>query len=291
MRRIIRKSPRWKVIVGDTRKVLGDLPDATFRTCITSPPYWNLRDYGVNGQIGNETTIDEYVHSLVVVMRDVRRVLTDDGTLWLNIGDAYAGSKKGHVPDEMKAKDLMGLPWEVAIALRKDGWWLRQDIIWHKPNPAPEPVRDRCTRSHEYLFMLSKNARYHYDIEPIREPIKETNKGVLGGVTPKAGGTMFDGDGRPLQQPRKYDTIKGANKRDVWSVSTKPYKGAHFAVMPEALVEPCILAASVKGDNILDPFAGSGTVGVVAKRLGRKFVGVELNTEYAALAKERISNA
>ena len=299
--------PTARVLVGDTRQRLAELPDCSVQTCVTSPPYWGLRDYGHAGQIGLEQTPDEYVAEMVAVFREVRRVLADDGTLWLNLGDSYAhnteklpphrgerasrnqagmggGTRKGH---GLKPKDLVGIPWRVAFALQADGWWLRQDIIWAKPNPMPESVTDRCTKAHEYVFLLSKSARYLYDIEPIREPVSEHWK--HGGLPP----VPLRGDhvltaGSRIKAKRVYDEPKGANRRSVWTIPTKPYAGAHFAVMPEALAEPCILAGSRPGDLVLDPFTGSGTVGVVALRHDRDFIGTELNPEYAALAEARI---
>jgi DNA modification methylase len=272
------------IIVGDVRTALSSIPDGSVQTCITSPPYWGLRDYGNDGQLGLESTPDEYVASMVAVFAEVWRVLADDGTLWLNLGDSYSGSGKGpagnigakhdernmeHVhsaiiPEGLKAKDLVGIPWRVAFALQADGWYLRQDIIWQKPNPMPESVKDRCTKAHEYVFLLTKSARYYFDNKAIKEP------------SAKSGNTYVDSGTR--------------NRRSVWTINTKPFKGAHFAVMPEALVEPCVLAGSKVGDLVLDPFAGSGTVGVVALRNGRDFVGVELNPDYAQLANDRIFN-
>jgi DNA modification methylase len=257
---------------------LADIEAGSVQTCVTSPPYWGLRDYGHDGQLGLESTPDEYVARMVGVFREVRRVLADDGTLWLNLGDSYAtgAGKVGDHPgggvqgaswrgattspnrlpiEGFKPKDLVGIPWRVAFALQADGWWLRQDIIWHKPNPMPESIRDRCTKSHEYLFLLAKSERYFYDNEAIAE------------------------------QALHSDT---RNRRSVWTIATKPFKGAHFAVMPEALAEPCVLAGSRADDLVLDPFSGSGTVGVVALRHGRRFVGVELNPEYAEIARDRI---
>ena len=301
--------PTARVLVGDTRQRLAELPDCSVQTCVTSPPYWGLRDYGHAGQIGLEQTPDEYVAELVEVFREVRRVLADDGTLWLNLGDSYAArirqsgpehagaltSKsagiltdyKRALPSGLKEKDLVGIPWRVAFALQADGWWLRQDIIWAKPNPMPESVTDRCTKAHEYVFLLSKSARYLYDIEPIREPVSEHWK--HGGLPP----VPLRGDhvltaGSRVKAKRVYDEPKGANRRSVWTIPTKPYAGAHFAVMPEALAEPCILAGSRLGDLVLDPFTGSGTVGVVALRHDRDFIGIELNPDYAALAEARI---
>ncbi len=268
--------PTARVLVGDARQRLAQLQDCSVQTCVTSPPYWGLRDYGHDGQIGLERTPDEYVAELVEVFREVRRVLADDGTLWLNLGDTYGPGKQ-----------LQGIPWRVAFALQSDGWWLRQDIIWAKPNPMPESVTDRCTKAHEYVFLLSKSARYFYDIEPIREPVSEHWK--HGGLPPvPLRGEHVLTAGSRVKAKRVYDEPKGANRRSVWSIPTKPYAGAHFAVMPEALAEPCILAGSRAGDLVLDPFTGSGTVGVVALRHDRDFIGTELNPEYAALAEARI---
>jgi DNA modification methylase len=266
------------IIVGDVRQRLNDLDAGSVRTCITSPPYWGLRDYGNENQIGLEKTPEQYVAGMVEVFAGVHRVLADDATLWLNLGDSYVGTgSKGKYKDPkhaegrngqvvavnnkvegLRSKNLVGIPWRVAFALQEFGWYLRQDIIWAKPNPMPESVTDRCTKSHEYLFLLSKSPKYYYDDFAIKEPT----------VTPNG-----------LR-----------NKRDVWTIPTKPFKGAHFAVMPEALVEPCVLAGSQQGDLVLDPFAGSGTVGVVALRHERNFVGIEVNLEYAQLAHDRIFN-
>ena len=278
----VRYMSKAKIIIGDVRTAMQSIPDQSVQTCITSPPYWGLRDYGEGDQIGLEETPEQYVDQMVQVFREVWRVLKDDGTLWLNIGDSYAGNMSrasnngragfgseregvfSRMPDGLKPKDLVGIPWRLAFALQADGWYLRQDIIWHKPNPMPESVTDRCTKSHEYVFLLSKSRQYFYDHEAIKEPVAEiTNSSSL------------------------YET---RNKRDVWTVATKPYKGAHFAVMPEALVEPCILAGSAAGDTVLDPFTGSGTVGMVALRHNRNFVGTELNPDYAELAVDRIYN-
>jgi DNA modification methylase len=276
----------YEILTGDVRERLADIPDGSVRCCVTSPPYWGLRDYGHDGQIGLEQTPDEYVAEMVAVFREVRRVLADDGTLWLNIGDSYASFRDGKAtPDTtrgdstgtlvekgkasnrsasnftetyIKHKDLVGIPWRLAFALQADGWWLRQDIIWHKPNPMPESVTDRCTKAHEYVFLLTKSARYHYDHEAMQE---------------------------------EATTGQTRNRRSVWSVNTKPFKGAHFAVMPEALAEPCVLAGSAPGDLVLDPFTGSGTVAVVALRHGRRFIGTELNPEYVQIAQDRINAA
>lgn len=292
------------ILVGDVRQRLREIPQGSIQTCVTSPPYWGLRDYGTDQQIGLETTPEQFVQSLVEIFRQVRETLKEDGTLWLNLGDSYAGSGKGPagnlgakydernmekkhsaiVPKGLKAKDLVGIPWRVAFALQADGWYLRQDIIWSKPNPMPESVKDRCTKAHEYLFLLSKSARYLYNSDQIKETAVTNHDGH-----------RFGGNKYANIQDEKFRT-KGAiyqsngkrNKRSVWTINTQPFKGAHFAVMPEALVEPCILAGSNPNDFVLDPFAGSGTVGVVSLRHSRRFVGCELNPEYAAIAHNRI---
>jgi DNA modification methylase len=301
-----------RILVGDALTRLRELPDCSVQTCITSPPYWGLRDYGNDGQLGLEPTPDEYVANMVAVFREVRRVLADDGTLWLNLGDSYysttatqgrnedksvgninsvkslieQGSRTYRRPDcGLKPKDLVGIPWRVAFALQADGWWLRQDIIWHKPNPMPEGVTDRCTKAHEYLFLLSKSARYFYDAQAVAEPV---TRNFWNETVGKPYMTAQDGrmDGGKRQGSGPMDGTR--NKRSVWTIATKPYSGAHFAVMPADLVEPCVLAGSKTGDTVLDPFTGSGTVGMVALRHGREFVGVELNPDYADLANERI---
>ena len=245
---------------------------------VTSPPYFGLRDYGHEGQIGLEETPEAFVDRLVGVFREVRRVMADDGTLWLNIGDSYG-----------KGKNLVGAPWRLAFALQDAGWYLRQDIIWHKPNPMPESVKDRCTKAHEYLFLLTKSPRYHFDADAIAEAATSRPQRRLTATKDQPGGAGRRAQGG--QNPQcQGGTSTTRNKRDVWTVQTQPYKGAHFAVFPEALVEPCVLAGSAPGDVVLDPFAGSGTTGVVALRHGRAFVGCELNPDYAALARERIAS-
>ena len=354
--------PAARILIGDVRTRLHDIPDNTIQACVTSPPYWGLRDYGtatwesgdpncdhlgkpmatkaninkncgtgndvknaearefykdicgkcgarrIDSQIGLEQTPDEYVAEMVAVFREVRRVLKDDGVLWLNLGDSYSGSGKGPagnlganhnerhlehrhsaiVPDGLKPKDLVGIPWRVAFALQADGWWLRQDIIWHKPNPMPESVTDRCTKSHEYLFLLTKSAKYYFDNEAIKEDAK----------TPPATRDKH-GEGYQADYPNgdrfsAGERVWGAdgkrNRRSVWTIQTKPFRGAHFAVMPEALVEPCIHATSQPGDTILDPFTGSGTVAVVSLRHGRNYIGTELNPDYVDIAKQRITD-
>jgi site-specific DNA-methyltransferase (cytosine-N4-specific) len=265
------------IIIGDVRKVLCEFPDGIFQTCVTSPPYWGLRDYGAAGQIGAESDVREYIKDLVGVFRDVKRVLSDDGTLWLNIGDSYTSggrtwrgadvknkgrgmSYRADTPEGLKPKDLIGVPWRLAFALQEDGWYLRTEIIWNKPNCQPESVKDRPTRSHEYVFLLTKNERYYYDYESIKEPAQDEKQ-------------------------------KTKNRRTVWNINTEPYPGSHFAVYPKQLVRLCVLAGSKPNDRVLDPFFGSGTTGVVCNELGRQCTGIELNDEYAQLARERIIKA
>jgi DNA modification methylase len=300
------------LINADARSIL--LADQSVQCVVTSPPYWGLRDYGVAGQIGLERTPEEYVAILVGVFREVRRVLKPDGTLWLNLGDSYASGEVGRhdqkggslgigkgfgVPRQyaklesgLKPKDLVGIPWRVAFALQADGWWLRSDIIWHKPNPMPESVTDRPTKAHEYLFLLTKAERYYYDVDAIREPNArewdESNGGsIRTGRMVAAGGAMGDMSSRPKGYPLPHPL--GANRRTVWTVATTPYSGAHFATFPEKLVEPCILAGSKPGDLVFDPFCGTATVGRVAVNHNRAFVGLELNTKYLPLASRRTS--
>lgn len=294
--------PTWRIIQGDARKL--DLPDRSMNMCVTSPPYWGLRDYGHEGQLGLEPTPEQYVANMVEVFREVKRVLRDDGTLWLNIGDSYTGDA---VSESRKSKDLVGIPWMLAFALRADGWYLRQDIIWHKPNHMPESAKDRCTRAHEYLFLLTKTERYFYDAEAISVPAvdpsghkyqKGTYRQQLEAA--KAEGKFFEGPTRTaIGNTRingkgvKYAAGFGANKnrRSVWTVNTRPYRGAHFATFPPALIEPCILAGCPKGGTVLDPFGGSGTTAEVALKNGRNVVLNELNPEYIKLAEARIAEA
>ena len=324
------------VIPGDCRAILPTLPDASVQCCVTSPPYYGLRDYGVDGQIGLEPTPDEYVAAMVAVFREVRRVLRDDGTLWLNIGDSYAraGGEGGHGPNTKvgntrsleqrrmlvppagyKPKDLLGIPWMGAFALRADGWYLRSDIIWHKPNPMPESVRDRPTSAHEHVFLLSKRDRYFYDSDAIRQPLAEAsysrlaqdidgqtgstraNGGAKTNGTMKAvkfGGNKGQGDhGSAARRASGNDwdpKTETANARNVWTIATQPFSGAHFATMPPALAERCILAGSKPGDTVLDPFGGAGTTGLVADRLGRNAVLIELNADYQTLATDRVQD-
>lgn len=286
------------------------------QTCVTSPPYFGLRDYGHEGQIGLEQTPDQYIAAMVEVFRCVRDVLAEDGTLWLNIGDSYAGGSKagekrpgsgradGIVDDRgqrnrngiglvegCKPKDLIGIPWMLAFALRADGWYLRQDIIWHKPNPMPESVRDRCTKAHEYVFLLSKSERYFYDHEAAMEPVAASTIERLSQPTlhQQEGSTRVPG--KTNGNMKAVGRTDMRNRRSVWTVATRPYKGAHFATFPPALIEPCILAGSRPGDIVLDPFMGSGTTAAVALQHGRKYLGCELNPEYGPLQQERIAKA
>jgi DNA modification methylase len=361
-----------RIIQGDCIEGLRTLPDASVHCCVTSPPYWGLRDYGHDGQIGLESTPEAYVARMVEVFREVRRVLRDDGTLWLNLGDSYCsqgGERKygssdgetgrGDAPgkrlsnvsgfgdgtwdwiesnhtddwatDEwlaelrakraafLKPKDLVGIPWRVAFALQADGWWLRQDIVWHKPNPMPESVRDRCTKAHEYVFLLTKSERYYYDAEAVSEAVAvsttarlsqpslplqagsdrvpgKTN-GPMKAVGPRFGGNKFGDSDDPKHATKSGNVYQipdangRRNRRSVWTVTTKPYSGAHFATMPPDLVEPCILAGCPEGGTVLDPFAGSGTTLAVAAELGRSGIGCELNPEYIELAEQRIAKS
>jgi len=292
---------------GDCREIMRRWKEQGVKaqTCVTSPPYYGLRDYGHDGQIGLEETPEQYIAAMVEVFRCVRDVLEDDGTLWLNIGDSYCGTgDKGNWVDPKnpngrngqavsktkkiagyKSKDLIGIPWMLAFALRADGWYLRQDIIWHKTNPMPESVQDRCTKAHEYIFLLSKSQKYHYDHESIKEPLKGEpevrDKNAEGYQADYAKGDRFS------KGERVFGADGMANKRSVWTVPTKPYKGAHFAVFPPELIEPCIMAGAPRGGIVLDPFMGSGTTAQVAQNLGRKYLGCELNKEYAPLQAER----
>lgn len=302
--------PQAQLIIGDCIEALESLSAASVQMCVTSPPYWGLRDYGTAGQLGAEETPAEYVRNLVNVFAAVKRVLKDDGTLWLNLGDTYAANRsyqvpstKGgpkhapaqgfrgsamRVPEGLKEKDLIGIPWRVAFALQEDGWYLRSDIIWEKPNAMPESVKDRPTRCHEYLFLLAKSPKYYYDADAVREPtvpLWGPDEGFAPSrkdhhITPQS--AIRQGKGRMGNNPL------GRNKRTVWSVNTKPYKGAHVAPFPEALVAPCIKAGSSVGDIVLDPFLGSGTSGKVALDLGRNFIGIDINSDYVALARGRM---
>ena len=299
------------ILYGDCRETLKQFASYTdkARMCVTSPPYYGLRDYGgEENQIGQEQTPDQYIENLIQVFREVKNVLKDDGTLWVNLGDSYYNYRPGRgqglvkqtvsntkqdLPDVcprrgnrlpgLKEKDLIGIPWMFAFAMRADGWYLRQDIIWHKPNPMPESVRDRCTKSHEYIFLFSKNKKYFYDNEAIKEPAKDW------GTRDRTKG-KYHNEGTGLQPhsglTKSYPT---KNKRSVWSVTNKPYREAHFATYPPDLIEPCILAGSEKGDIVLDPFMGSGTTAAVAKSLGRDYIGCELHENYGDLIRKRVS--
>jgi site-specific DNA-methyltransferase (adenine-specific)/site-specific DNA-methyltransferase (cytosine-N4-specific) len=262
-----------QIIVGDALEILKEIPDERFRCCVTSPPYWGLRDYGIPSQIGAEEELEDYIGKLVLVFNQVQRTLTRDGTLWLNIGDSYTSGNRTWrdsdkknparamnyrppTPGGLKPKDLVGIPWRLAFALQAEGWYLRSDIIWYKPNCQPESVKDRPTQAHEYLFLFSKSEKYYYDYEAVKE-------------SSKTNGTL-------------------RNRRTVWSINTEAFPDAHFAVFPTKLVEPCLLAGSEPNDVVLDPFLGSGTVGEVCLGLNRRFVGIELNPEYIEIATKRI---
>lgn len=329
------------IIIGDAKTELSKLPDQSVNCCVTSPPYFGLRDYGHPGQIGLEETPEQFVNNLVEIFREVSRVLRDDGTLWLNLGDSYATGTKASrqpgnksfgentakaqqidrigTPEGLKTKDLIGIPWKVAFALQTDGWYLRQDIIWAKPNPMPESVKDRCTKAHEYIFLLSKSAKYYFDHEAIKEPVCSDK----GNANSFRGGCYVNGNidnatlgkrtvsGNTKKRPSvkrggfngKTESMAATgqnafravtdtrNKRSVWTVSTKPYKCAHFATFPPDLIKPCILAGCPPGGIVLDPFGGSGTVGAVAKENGRDFILIELNPEYKPLIDKRLSKA
>lgn len=300
---------------GDVLDVLSEMPSESVQTCVTSPPYWGLRNYGEERQIGLEDTPAQYVWRMVEVFRQVHRVLRDDGTLWLNLGDSYAnghtgapgatstlsgnghrgGGPKTHAVSQvsrsaanLKSKDLVGIPWRVAFALQDDGWYLRSDIIWNKPNPMPESVTDRPTRSHEYVFLLTKESRYFYDHEAIREPsITNDSRRPYGsdGAFHMASRSKWQA-GAGTQ--RSSDATK-RNARSVWSITTKPYAGAHFATFPPELPERCIRAGSCVGDTVLDPFSGAGTTALVARKLQRRSIGIDLNADYLSMASERLA--
>lgn len=312
-----------KIMCGDALKCLAELPSESVQMCVTSPPYYGLRDYGVDGQLGNEQSPFEYIHNLVEIFREVKRVLKKDGTLWINIADSYAGSGKGIVDtpiserptkiqpqyyektgsyygmpktwERIKAKDMIGIPWLLAFALRDDGWYLRSDIIWHKTNCMPESVKDRPSKCYEHIFLLSKSPKYYYDYKAIKEPVADStllrnqravsdkNKYAVGAENSKIGK-------QALFAPRSF-TIEYTtrNKRDIWACSTNSYKAnGHYAIYPEKLIEPCILAGCPVGGVVLDTFFGSGTTGAVAKRLGRQYIGIDLNPDYCELAQKRI---
>lgn len=306
-----------RIIAGDCIEGMRTLPDASVHCCVTSPPYWGLRDYGHDGQIGLESTPEAYVARMVEVFCEVRRVLRDDGTCWVNLGDSYNGTggpgkqnggpigktaavaiegTKGRRISTLKPKDLVGIPWRVAFALQADGWWLRQDIIWHKPNPMPESVRDRCTKAHEYVFLLTKSERYYYDADAVSEAVAcvrgPGNKRPLKGVEEDGEKHRTRaGLHKAAERWREEGPPESRNRRSVWTITTKPYSGAHFAVMPSDLVDPCIKAGCPEGGTVLDPFAGSGTTLAVAAELGRSGIGCELNPEYIQLAEQRIKDA
>jgi DNA modification methylase len=271
------------IVIGDAKEKLKELEIESIQSVITSPPYWGLRDYGHAEQIGLEKNPNEYINNMVKIFDEVLRVLKKDGTLWLNIADSYSSISDSKIG--LKNKDLVGIPWMLAFALRMNGWYLRQDIIWSKPSPMPEPIKDRCTKSHEYIFLLTKSSKYYFDYEAIREPRVST------GNNHQFGGKKYNDPNNLIYDSfgSIYKSDGMRNKRDVWNVASKPFKGAHFAVMPELLVEPCLLAGSKPNDTILDPFAGSGTVGVVAKKHNRNFIGIELNADYAKIANDRIN--
>jgi DNA modification methylase len=331
----------FRIVQGDVLARLGEMADNSVQCVVTSPPYWGLRDYGVAGQIGLEPAPAAYLAKMVAVFREVRRVLHKDGTCWVNMGDSYNGQsprvasiqENGDLSYRaggrainirgLKPKDLIGMPWRLAFALQEDGWWLRQDIIWSKPNPMPESVTDRCTKAHEYLFLLTKSATYYYDQDAIRTPFAEKTKALsfetmdfgrrygyreptrVAGWAAGSGshaakdhavakshkGSKFREGKRAKgneSTAQRFDNAKGANKRSVWEIATEPYTEAHFASFPTKLVEPCILAGTKPGDVVLDPFSGAGTTGLVAVRLGRRYAGIELNPEYVAMSERRL---
>lgn len=339
-------NPSHQILIGDCLELLRGMPDKSVQCCVTSPPYYGLRDYGVDGQIGLEETPAEFVARLVAVFEEVRRVLRDDGTCWVNMGDSYAGSRppgngqkvqsrrrdNEPVPRSdvavpgFKPKDMMGMPWRLAFALQDDGWYLRQDIVWSKPNPMPESVTDRCTKAHEYIFLLSKSRRYYFDQEAILEPASPNTRARLAqdvaaqiGSTRANGGTKSNGNMKAVARKgtgvgwghgtdaaeRNRGRVKDnesmdsalaimpteRNKRSVWTVPTHSFKGAHFATYPPDLIRPCILAGSPRGGIVLDPFGGAGTTGLVAMQEGRRSILCELNPEYAALAQARLDLA
>ena len=322
---------------GDCLDVLKQMPNESINCCVTSPPYFGLRNYGNDAQIGLEETPKAYVDKLVAVFREIKRILRSDGTLWLNLGDSYNGSgKAGSNPEYqakhtefgkpskeksrigmptnikgLKSKDLIGIPWRVAFALQADGWYLRQDIIWHKPNPMPESVTDRCTKSHEYIFLLSKSQKYYFDNEAIKEPLADSsiqrlsqdidNQNGSDRVPNKTNGNMKAVSHKKLQDKgqtvntMRLNRLEGIeyeslsrNKRSVWTVTTKPYSEAHFATYPQDLIKPCVLAGCPKDGVVFDPFSGAGTTALVAEKLGRRWMGIELNADYCKLSKKRI---
>lgn len=322
----ISKETKLDLRIGNCLDVLKQLPDNHYHTCVTSPPYWGLRDYGTSGQLGLEDTPEEYVANLVQVFREVKRVLRDDGTVWLNLGDSYynyrpslgqampklgqampkqtvsktgqdlpqSNPRRANKINGLKEKDLVGIPWRIAFALQQDGWYLRQDIIWHKPNPMPESVKDRCTKAHEYIFLLSKKPHYYFDSEAIKQECSaattlRNNHKYTGAFKGQFVGTPNEKrwqEGRPIEKPN-FSADGKSNKRSVWSVCPSAYKEAHFAVFPEELITPCILSGSPKYGNVLDPFGGSGTVGIACKRHKRNVTLIELNPEYEKFIRAR----
>ena len=307
----------YKVLLGNCLETMAGMEDRSVNCCVTSPPYFGLRDYGQEGQLGLEASPDEFVEALVRVFREVRRVLRDDGTVWLNLGDSYATGTKASrqpgnksfgentakaqqvdrigTPEGLKTKDLIGIPWRVAFALQADGWYLRQDIIWHKPNPMPESVRDRCTKAHEYIFLLSKGPKYYYDHEASKEPCskdmqRRAAKGHTRGARGKVDASRQDANTLRGEHAKTIDANKGRNRRSVWTVTTRPYKGAHFATFPPDLIEPCVLAGCPEGGVVLDPFGGSGTTAGVAVANNRNAVICELSAEYAELIPNRVAS-
>jgi DNA modification methylase len=303
-----------KVIVGDNRETLKQLPDRSVQTVVTSPPYWGLRDYGNDDQIGLEQSPSEFIEQLCLVFDEIWRVLKDDGTLWVNLGDSYAGNNSrasnggragygteregvfAKSGDGLKTKDLVGIPWRFAFAMQDRGWYLRQDIIWHKPNPMPESVTDRCTKSHEYIFLLTKSPKYYFDNVAIKEPVSEVSlkRAEYGWDSdrPSTKNASMGGQGIHVEKMgTRFVNPEGRNKRSVWTITTKPYKEAHFATYPPDLILPCILAGSKEGDIVLDPFSGSGTTGEVALKHNRNYIGLELNPEYAKLSEKRLTDA
>lgn len=329
---------RSRIICGDCLDILKKTDSDTIDCCVTSPPYFNLRDYGITGQVGLERTPGEYIYHLVTIFHEVKRVLKPDGTLWVVIGDSYAGSGKGagNYPESsngalqktnrgsmaalseyhsntVKPRDLIGIPWELAFALREDGWYLRQDIIWSKPNPMPESVKNRCTSAHEHIFLLSKSSNYYFDAEAIAEPVSfRTTQRLSQDIGLQAGSVIRGGGYKSPMTPKSprykgkkytdepdkfyrtksgeiYDYRAKRNKRDVWTITTKAFKGAHFATFPPDLIEPCILAGSRPGGTVLDPFFGSGTTGLVAEAYGREYLGIEINPDYIEIARKRLN--
>jgi DNA modification methylase len=303
------------VYVGDSLQTLKTFRDESVQCCVTSPPYWNLRDYGVAGQLGSESTPKQYVDNLVRVFDEVKRVLKADGTLWLNLGDCYntqpAGNsdasmsskqksnhgslakwKNGSLLGDLKKKDLVGIPWMVAFALRDAGWYLRSDIVWAKPDCMPESVRDRPTRSHEFIFLLTKSDKYYYDYKAILEPMVTSPEVYKKSwESAKANHALRQIAGRPLGERSGENVPEGRNKRDVWTVTKQPFKGAHFACFPQKLIEPCILAGSREGDTVLDPFGGAGTTALACKNLNRKSIYIDLNKDYADMTIKRLGYA